>query len=143
MNGPKGRSRWCISGFKGKFAPVGHFFGYEGRSAYPTNFDANYCYALGFTASRPNRLSKNGLDRGALKHLHEPATHWIPIGVPLTAMMGLEMKKGKEKAVITKALVYLNGEPFKYLEQHRQKWATEDHYQFPGLITIFWVSLSL
>ena len=122
--------------FKGKFAPVGHFLGYEGRCAYPSHFDANYCYALGFTAIALIASGMNGY-MSALQKLTEPVASWVPAGIPLTSMMNIEERKGKKKAVITKAFVNLTAEPFKELELHRQKWAKEDCYRFPGPIQFF------
>jgi pyrophosphate--fructose-6-phosphate 1-phosphotransferase len=125
--------------FKGQFSPVAHFFGYEGRCGYPSNFDATYCYALGFTATA---LILNGLTGyvSVLQQLTKSAEEWVPAGIPITAMMDLEERKGKMKPVIKKALVDLEGAPFGTLSSRRAAWAFEDHYRFPGPIQFFGVS---
>lgn len=122
--------------FKGAFSPQPIFCGYEGRSCLPSNFDATYCYALGYTAAL---LLKNGLTGliAALQHLNRSPEEWIPLGVPLTAMMQLEVRKGKSKPVIGKALVDLNGPSFKHFETHRDKWSLVDDYSNPGPIQFF------
>lgn len=120
-------------GFKGKFAPVGHFFGYEGRCGYPSNFDANYTYALGFTAAA---LIEHGVTgyMSVLQKLSAPPAEWEAMGIPITTMMHLEERKGKKKPVIKKALVDLEGDPFKFFAKHRERWALDDDYRFPGPI---------
>lgn len=120
-------------GYKGKFTPVGHFFGYEGRCGYPSNFDANYCYALGFTAIALIASGLNGY-MSALQKLTEHPEEWVAIGIPITTLMDMEERKGKIKPVIKKALVDLNGGPFSYFASHREKWAMQDAYCFPGPI---------
>lgn len=122
--------------FKGKFSAVGHFFGYEGRCGYPSNFDANYCYALGFTTAA---LIANGLTgyMSVVQNLAESSEEWEPAGIPLTIMMDIEERKGKKKPVIKKALVNLEGEPFKHFISHREEWAIQDCYRFPGPIQLF------
>jgi pyrophosphate--fructose-6-phosphate 1-phosphotransferase len=122
--------------FKGKFAPIGHFLGYEGRCGYPSNFDANYCYALGFTAAALVASGCTGY-MSALTNLQEPPSEWVPMGVPLISMMDFEERKGKKKAVIKKALVDLSSEPFKQFEAERSPWAAHDAYRFPGPIQYF------
>ena len=119
--------------FKGKFTPVGHFFGYEGRCGYPSNFDANYCYALGFTAAALFTARLTGY-MCTLQKLVRPLDEWEPAGIPLNIMMGLEERSGKVCSVIHKALIDLKGEPFKFFTAHREAWAAEDHYSFPGPI---------
>lgn len=119
--------------YKGKFNPVNHFFGYEGRCAAPSNFDADYTYSLGYNAIMLIRFALTGYMssiRGTIKNSNE----WIPGGVPLTMMMNLERRHGKNKPVIQKALVELNGKPFEFFKANREKWAMEDDYQFPGSI---------
>ena len=122
--------------YHGKFSGQGHFFGYEGRCADPSNFDANYCYALGYTASYLVAAGLTGY-LSSVRDLLKPASQWKAGGVPLTMMMNMERRHGKEKPVIQKALVDLKGKPFKALEAVRQKWAAEDDYTSPGPIQ-FW-----
>ncbi len=116
---------------KAKFSPVQHFFGYEGRAGYPSNFDSNYCYALGF-------VSALLIDEGAtgymacIGNLKLSPDHWTVGGVPLISLMHVELRKGKEKPVIQKALVDLNGTPFKTFEHQRDEWKLNDQYRFPG-----------
>jgi pyrophosphate--fructose-6-phosphate 1-phosphotransferase len=122
--------------FQGKFSGLAHFFGYEGRCADPSNFDADYCYSLGFNAAY---LVASGLTGylSSVRGLLKPAAQWKAGGVPLTMMMNLERRHGKEKPVIQKALVDLKGKPFKTFEGSRKKWAVEDDYTSPGPIQ-FW-----
>ena len=122
--------------FNGKFAGITHFFGYEGRCGAPSNFDANYCYALGYNAAA---LALHGLTGylSSIKGLTKPSTQWQAGGVPLTMMMNVERRKGKEKPVIQKALVDLSGAPFKALEKAREAWLRDDAYVFPGPIQYF------
>lgn len=122
--------------YAGKFAAITHFFGYEGRCGAPSNFDATYCYALGFNAAV---LALNGLTGylSSIKNLTKPAAQWVPGGVPLTMMMNLERRKGKEKPVIQKALVKLDGAPFRALEKIRESLVLEDAYVYPGPIQYF------
>lgn len=117
--------------YKGKFHKVSHFFGYEGRSAFPSNFDSNYCYGLGYVAALLIHEGFTGY-MSALRYLTLPPEQWIPVGIPLTMLMNLEERKGKSKPVIKKSLVDLGGEPYKFFVTHRQKWSVEDHYRFPG-----------
>ncbi|MBF5060191.1 diphosphate--fructose-6-phosphate 1-phosphotransferase [Candidatus Neptunochlamydia vexilliferae] len=119
--------------FKGKFSPLHHFFGYEGRAALPTNFDATYCYGLGHVAALLIRDGETGY-MCALRHLTKPAAEWAPCAIPITSLMNLEVRKGKEKAVIQKALVDLDGAAFKAFDRARAKWMEEDHYLYPGPI---------
>ncbi len=118
---------------KAKFSPLPHFFGYEGRACYPSNFDANYCYALGITASYLVAAGLTGY-LASVRGLTKPAKQWLAGGVPLTMMMNIERRHGKDKPVIRKALVELNGRPFKALAKSRAKWASDDAYLFPGAI---------
>jgi diphosphate-dependent phosphofructokinase len=122
--------------YPGKFAAVTHFFGYEGRCGAPSNFDANYCYALGYNAAV---LALNGLTGylSSVKGLTKPAARWSCGGVPLTMMMNMERRHGKEKPVIQKALVLLDGAPFRAFEERREDWALNDRYLFPGPIQFF------
>ena len=123
--------------YKGKFASIGHFFGYEGRCAIPSNFDADYCYSLGFTASLLIASGKTGY-MASVRNLTAPASDWIAGGVPITMLFNMEKRKGKFVPVIQKALVNLNGAPFKYLEKHRKEWANNEmSYIYPGPIQYF------
>ena len=122
--------------FNGKFSAQCHFFGYEGRCAFPSNFDADYCYSLGYNAFA---LMKFGLTcyLSSVKNLSAPASEWVAGGVPLTMMMNMEKRHGHFKPVIKKALVELDGPVFKMLEANREKWALQDKYIFPGSIQYF------
>lgn len=122
--------------FQGKFADQAHFFGYEGRCAMPSNFDADYCYSLGYNAFA---LIQSGLTGylSSIKNTTRPASEWVAGGVPLTMMMNMERRHGELKPVIKKALVELDGPVFKEFEKNRQKWATNDCYVFPGSIQYF------
>lgn len=122
--------------YKGKFAAITHFFGYEGRCGFPTNFDTNYCYALGYNAVV---LIANGFTgyMSSIRNLTKAPAQWLSGGVPLTMMMNIERRKGEDKAVIQKALVELDGKPFKALAAMREKLAVNDMYLFPGPIQYF------
>ena len=119
--------------FVGKFSAQHHFFGYEGRCAAPSNFDADYCYSLGYNASRLIVEGKTGY-MSVIKNTTAPASEWIAGGVPITMMMNLEKRNGKMKPVIRKALVELDGAPFKYYAANRDEWAVETAYVYPGSI---------
>ena len=119
--------------YVGKFSAQHHFFGYEGRCAAPSNFDADYCYSLGYNASRLIACGKTGY-MSVIKNTTAPAAEWIAGGVPITMMMNLEKRSGKFKPVIRKALVELDGAPFKYFEAHRAEWAENTCYLYPGSI---------
>jgi pyrophosphate--fructose-6-phosphate 1-phosphotransferase len=119
--------------FKGKFGTQYHFFGYEGRCAAPSNFDADYCYSLGFNASFLVAEGKTGY-MSSVRNLTAPAAEWIAGGVPVTMMMNMERRHGHMKPVIQKALVELDGAPFTYLASMREKWAIETSYGYPGPI---------
>ncbi len=122
--------------YTGKFAAITHFFGYEGRCGAPSNFDANYTYALGYNAAV---LALNGFTGylSSVRKLTKPAAQWECGGVPLTMMMNIERRKGKEKPVIQKALVRLDDAPFKELVKNRETWAKTESYLFPGPIQYF------
>ena len=122
--------------YKGKFSGQNHFFGYEGRCAAPSNFDADYCYSLGFTAATLLGAGKTGY-LSSVRNLTKPADQWVAGGIPLTMMMNIERRHGKEKAVIKKALVELDGKPFQAFAQKRASWAVEDDFQYPGPIQYF------
>ena len=119
--------------YVGKFAAQHHFFGYEGRCAAPSNFDADYCYSLGYNASRLIACGKTGY-MSVIKNTTAPAAEWIAGGVPITMMMNLEKRSGKMKPVIRKALVELDGAPFKYFAANREDWALNTRYVYPGSI---------
>ncbi len=122
--------------YSGAFAALCHFFGYEGRCAAPSNFDADYCYSLGFAAAALLAADKTGY-LANIRGLHRPAAEWIAGGVPLTTMMNIERRHGADKPVIRKALVDLDGRPFATLATHRETWALEDRYLYPGPIQYF------
>ena len=127
-------SIWKHQGkYVGKFGTQHHFFGYEGRCAAPSNYDADYCYSLGYNASRLIASGKTGY-MSIIKNTTAPAAEWIAGGVPITMMMNLETRNGKMKPVIRKALVELDGAPFKYFAAHREQWAKETSYVYPGPI---------
>ncbi len=119
--------------YNGKFAALHHFFGYEGRCATPSNYDADYCYALGTSAAHLIANGKTGY-MAIVKNTTKPTDEWIAGGVPITMMMNLERRNGEMKPVIRKALVDLNGKPFKTLVENREKWAIDTCYIFPGPI---------
>ena len=122
--------------FVGKFAPQHHFFGYEGRCAAPSNFDADYCYSLGYTASMLIANGKTGY-MSSVRNTTAPAAEWIAGGVPITMMMNMERRHGEMKPVIQKALVKLDGAPFKKFAACREEWAKETAYVYPGPIQYF------
>ena len=122
--------------FSGKFSTQSHFFGYEGRCAFPSNFDADYCYSLGFNAFALINFGLTGY-LSSVRNLTEPANDWVAGGVPLTMMMNMERRHGEMKPVIKKALVELDGPVFKKLEENREDWALNDRYLFPGAIQYF------
>ncbi len=123
--------------YKGKFSAINHFFGYEGRCAIPSNFDADYTYSLGYTASVLISEGKTGY-MSSVRNLTAPAAEWIAGGVPITMMMNMERRHGKMKPVIQKALVRLDGEPFKFFEKYRENWADEkSSYIYPGPIQYY------
>ena len=116
-----------------KFKTQHHFFGYEGRCAAPSNYDADYCYSLGYNASRLISNGKTGY-MSVIRNTTAPAAEWIAGGVPITMMMNIERRNGANKPVIRKALVELDGAPFKYFAAHREEWARQTAYVYPGPI---------
>lgn len=122
--------------FTGKFAAQHHFFGYEGRCAAPSNYDADYCYALGNSASQLIANGKTGY-MAIVKNTTAPASEWVAGGVPITMMMNMEKRHGEMKPVIKKALVKLDGAPFKEFAANRDKWAKETCFVYPGPIQYF------
>ena len=129
--------QWKKEGkYNGKFSAQHHFFGYEGRCAAPSNFDADYCYSLGFNASMLIAAGKTGY-MSSIKNTNLPVDQWIAGGIPITMMMNMEKRNGEMKPVIRKALVELDGKPFQFFASQRDKWATETAYVFPGPIQYF------
>ncbi|MBQ3634172.1 MAG: diphosphate--fructose-6-phosphate 1-phosphotransferase [Bacteroidales bacterium] len=127
-------AEWKKEGkFKGKFATQHHFFGYEGRCAAPSNFDADYCYSLGRVAALLIASGKTGY-MSSVRNTVKPASEWLAGGIPITAMMNMEKRNGKMKPVIQKALVKLDGGPFKFFASKRDEWAIETAYVYPGPI---------
>jgi diphosphate-dependent phosphofructokinase len=125
---------WAKEGkYVGKFAAQHHFFGYEGRCAAPSNYDADYCYSLGYNATCLIANGKTGY-MSIIKNTTAPAAEWVAGGVPITMMMNMERRNGAMKPVIRKALVELDGAPFKYLAAHREEWAKNTCYIYPGPI---------
>ena len=122
--------------YKGSFAPLPHYFGYEGRCAFPSNFDADYCYTLGFTAALLIREKLTGYIC-SVRGLTKPASQWQAGGVPMAQMMNMERRHGKMVPVIKKALVELDSPAFREFEKHRATWAKETSYAFPGAIQYF------
>ncbi len=122
--------------YDGKFNALHHFFGYEGRCAFPSNFDADYCYSLGYNAFMLIQYGYNGY-LSKVSNLSKPAEEWVAGGMPITKMMNIERRHGEDKPVIRKALVELDGKPFKYFEAHRDLWSVETCYTYPGAIQYF------
>ena len=120
----------------GSFNPQHHFFGYEGRCAAPSNYDADYCYALGYNASQLIAAGKTGY-MSSIRNTTAPAAEWVAGGIPITMMMNMERRHGEMKPVIQKALVDLEGAPFKTFAANREKWANETCYVYPGPIQYF------
>ena len=122
--------------YVGKFSSLSHFFGYEGRCAFPSNFDSDYCYSLGYNAALLLSANLTGY-LSSVTQLSKPADQWQAGGIPITMMMNLEQRHGEQKPVIKKALVELDGEPFKYFASHRDEWAVETCFTFPGAIQYY------
>ena len=122
--------------YNGKFATMHHFFGYEGRCAAPSNFDADYCYALGYNAACLIKAGVTGY-MTLLRDLTRPSVQWIPGGIPITMMMNMERRHGEMKPVIQKALVDLDGTPFKKFAAKRDNWAVETSFIYPGPVQYF------
>ena len=130
-------AQWKKDGiYTGKFATQHHFFGYEGRCAAPSNFDADYCYSLGYNAAMLISFGKTGY-MSSIKNTCLPADKWIAGGIPITMMMNMEKRNGEMKPVIRKALVELDGKPYKYFVAHRTRWARETEFVYPGPIQYF------
>ena len=122
--------------YSGKFSALHHFFGYEGRCAFPSNFDADYCYSLGYNAFMLIQYGYTGY-LSKVSNLSKPAEEWVAGGMPITKMMNMERRHGEDKPVIRKALVELDGKPFKYFEAHRAEWAVKTEFTFPGAIQYY------
>ena len=122
--------------YVGKFAAQHHFFGYEGRCAAPSNFDADYCYALGYNAAQLINCGATGY-MSSVRNLTKPSVQWTAGGIPITMMMNMERRHGKMKPVIQKALVDLEGKPFQKFASKREEWAMNTFYLYPGPIQYF------
>ena len=122
--------------YNGKFSPQHHFFGYEGRCAFPSNFDADYCYSLGYNAFMLIQYGYTGY-LSKVSNLSKPAEEWVAGGMPISKMFNMERRNGKDKPVIRKALVELDGKPFKYFEERRADWAVQTAYTYPGAIQYY------
>ena len=130
-------AEWKAQGkYNGKFASLHHFFGYEGRCAAPSNFDADYCYSLGVSASQLIANGKTGY-MAIVKNTTRSASEWVAGGVPITMMLDMEKRSGQMKPVIRKALVELDGAPFKAFAAHRDEWKRQTAYVYPGPIQYF------
>ena len=130
-------SEWKEEGrYRGKFATQMHFFGYEGRCAAPSNYDADYCYSLGYAASCLIRAGKTGY-MASVRNTTAPAAEWTAGGIPITMMMNMEQRDGVMKPVIRKALVQLDGAPFRAYAAMRDEWAMTTDYVYPGPIQYF------
>ena len=129
-------ARKAAGTYTGKFNPLHHFLGYEGRCAFPSNFDADYCYSLGYNAFMLIQYGYNGY-LSKVSNLSAPASEWVAGGMPITKMMNVERRHGEDKPVIRKALVELEGAPFKYFEARRDAWAVETSFVYPGAIQYY------
>ena len=129
-------ARKAAGTYSGKFSALHHFLGYEGRCAFPSNFDADYCYSLGYNAFMLIQYGYNGY-LSKVSNLSQPAEEWVAGGMPITKMMNIERRHGADKPVIRKALVELEGKPFKFFAENRATWAVETCYVYPGAIQYF------
>ncbi len=136
MVGAKLAERKAAGTYNGKYNAMHHFFGYEGRCACPSNFDADYCYSLGYNAFMLIQYGYTGY-LSKVSNLSAPAEEWVAGGMPITKMMNMARRHGEDKPVIRKALVELDGAPFKYFEAHRKEWAENTCFTFPGAIQYF------
>ena len=130
------KARKAAGAYSGKFSPLHHFLGYEGRCAFPSNFDADYCYSLGYNAAMLIQYGFTGY-LSKVSNLSKPAEEWVAGGMPITTMMNMERRHGHDKPVIRKALVDLEGAPFRYFAEHREAWAVETSFVYPGAIQYF------
>ncbi len=129
-------ARRAAGAYNGKFSALHHFLGYEGRCAFPSNFDADYCYSLGYNAFMLIQYGYNGY-LSKVSNLSAPASEWVAGGMPITKMMNIERRHGEDKPVIKKALVELDGAPFKFFEAHREEWAVDTCFVYPGAIQYY------
>ena len=129
-------ARKAAGTYKGKFSALHHFLGYEGRCAFPSNFDSDYCYSLGYNAFMLIQYGYNGY-LSKISNLSKPANEWVAGGMPITKMMNIERRHGEDKPVIKKALVELDGAPFKYFEERRAEWAVDTCFVYPGAIQYY------
>jgi len=129
-------ARKAAGTYSGKFSPLHHFLGYEGRCAFPSNFDADYCYSLGYNAFMLIQYGYTGY-LSKISNLHRPAEEWVAGGMPITKMMNIERRHGADKPVIRKALVELDGAPFKFFAENRAHWAQDTCFVYPGAIQYF------
>ena len=129
-------ARKAAGTYNGKFSALHHFLGYEGRCAFPSNFDADYCYSLGYNAFMLIQYGYTGY-LSKVSNLSKPADEWVAGGMPITKMMNIERRHGADKPVIRKALVELEGAPFKFFCENREKWAEETCFVYPGAIQYF------
>ena len=129
-------ARKAAGTYNGKFGALHHFLGYEGRCAFPSNFDADYCYSLGYNAFMLIQYGYTGY-LSKVSNLSKPAEEWVAGGMPITKMMNIERRHGADKPVIRKALVELVGKPFTFFAANRARWATETEYIYPGAIQYF------
>ena len=136
MVGTKLKAMKAEGKYNGKFASQVHFFGYEGRCAAPSNYDADYCYSLGYNAAALIGAGKTGY-MSSVRNTTKPADQWIAGGIPITMMMNIERRHGEDKPVIRKALVELEGAPFKFFAANRAEWAVKTAYVYPGPIQYF------
>ena len=129
-------ARKAAGTYNGKFSALHHFLGYEGRCAFPSNFDADYCYSLGYNAAMLIQYGYTGY-LSKVSNLSKPAEEWVAGGMPITKMMNIERRHGADKPVIRKALVELEGAPFKFFAEHRAEWAVETCFTYPGAIQYY------
>ena len=129
-------ARKAAGTYNGKFSALHHFLGYEGRCAFPSNFDADYCYSLGYNAAMLIQYGYTGY-LSKVSNLQAPADEWVAGGMPITKMMNIERRHGADKPVIRKALVELEGAPFKFFAENRELWAVETCFTYPGAIQYF------
>jgi len=130
------KARKSAGTYNGKFSALHHFLGYEGRCAFPSNFDADYCYSLGYNAFMLIQYGYTGY-LSKVSNLSNPAEEWVAGGMPMTKMMNIERRHGKDKPVIRKALVELDGAPFKFFAENRAEWAENTCFVYPGAIQYF------
>ena len=129
-------ARKAVGTYSGKFSALHHFLGYEGRCAFPSNFDADYCYSLGYNAAMLIQYGVTGY-LSKVSNLSKPAEEWVAGGMPITKMMNIERRHGADKPVIRKALVELEGAPFKFFAEHRAEWAENTCFTYPGAIQYY------